>query len=234
LKPGGVMAPSQCQMMLGLCDGSEIYKDRIGFWEDIYGFDLSAMADDLYDEAIVDVVGPDTFLSKPYPVKDLILSDITPKELDFSSSFMLVSTAQRRTKINAFVLYFDTFFTARGLPIPPGTEVKLIKEGEAVLAELWPVGGKPAPQRRQSMGGRKEKITSFSTGPHSNPTHWKQTIFMLRESVTVSEGSIVVGTFMCRKSEMNARELDVEIHYSVKLDEQTPPSETTVQMYKVR
>ena len=37
LRPGGVMAPSQCRMMLGLCDGSEIYKDRIGFWEDVYG-----------------------------------------------------------------------------------------------------------------------------------------------------------------------------------------------------
>jgi protein arginine N-methyltransferase 3 len=37
LRPGGVMAPSQCQMMLALCDGSEIYKDRIGFWDDVYG-----------------------------------------------------------------------------------------------------------------------------------------------------------------------------------------------------
>ena len=37
LRPGGVMAPSQCRMMLGLCDGSEIHKDRIGFWEDVYG-----------------------------------------------------------------------------------------------------------------------------------------------------------------------------------------------------
>lgn len=47
-------------------------------------------------------------------------------------------------------------------------------------------------------------------------------------------GSIVVGTFKCRKSEMNSRELDVEIHYSVKLDEETLPNETIVQMYKVR
>lgn len=37
LRPGGVMAPSQCKMMLSLCDGSEIYKDRIGFWNDVYG-----------------------------------------------------------------------------------------------------------------------------------------------------------------------------------------------------
>jgi len=37
LRPGGVMAPSQCKMMLGLCDGGEIWKDRIGFWDDVYG-----------------------------------------------------------------------------------------------------------------------------------------------------------------------------------------------------
>lgn len=37
LKPGGVMAPSECKMVLGLCDATEIYKDRIGFWDDVYG-----------------------------------------------------------------------------------------------------------------------------------------------------------------------------------------------------
>ncbi|KAJ3518164.1 hypothetical protein NLJ89_g28 [Agrocybe chaxingu] len=234
LRPGGVMAPSQCKMMLGLCDGSEIYKDRIGFWEDVYGLDLSAMAQELYDEAIVDVVGPEALLSKPYAVKDLILSDITSRELDFSASFNLVSTVERRTKVHSFVLYFDTFFTASGLPVPPSTEVKCIKDGEVTLAELWPVGGKPAHQRRQSMGREKEKIISFSTGPHSLPTHWKQTIFMLREPFMISEESIVVGSFRCRKSETNSRELDVEIHYSVQEDESADPSETIVQMYTVR
>ena len=85
-------------------------------------------------------------------------------------------------------MYFDTFFTASGLPVSPHTEVKAIKAGEAVLAELWPVGGKPAHQRRQSMGREKDKITSFSTGPASTPTHWKQTIFILREPMIVSGG----------------------------------------------
>lgn len=33
------------------------------------GFDLSAMAEDLYGEAIVDVVGPNTIYSAPYPIK---------------------------------------------------------------------------------------------------------------------------------------------------------------------
>lgn len=37
LRTGGVMAPSQCKMMFALCDATEIYKERIGFWNDIYG-----------------------------------------------------------------------------------------------------------------------------------------------------------------------------------------------------
>ncbi|KAH6912597.1 arginine N-methyltransferase 3 [Coprinopsis sp. MPI-PUGE-AT-0042] len=232
LRPGGVMAPSQCKMMLGLCDASEIYKERIGFWDDVYGFDMSVMASDLYDEAIIDVVGPETLLSTPVTVKDLHLGDITARQLDFSSPFTLVSDAPKRTKINSLILYFDTFFTTSGNPVPPETEVKVIKEGEAVLAELWPVGGKPAPQRRQSLSSKKEKITSFSTGPQSSPTHWKQALFMLKEPFWASEGSTVTGTFYCHKSENNSRELNVEIHYSVHGD--NGPGPTIVQMYNVR
>jgi len=37
LRPGGVLAPSQCRMMLSLCEGVDIYKDRVGMWDDIYG-----------------------------------------------------------------------------------------------------------------------------------------------------------------------------------------------------
>ena len=37
LRPGGVLAPSQCRIMLSLCEGADIYKDRVGMWDDIYG-----------------------------------------------------------------------------------------------------------------------------------------------------------------------------------------------------
>ncbi|KAG6914800.1 hypothetical protein DXG01_015231 [Tephrocybe rancida] len=234
LRPGGVMAPSQCKMKFSLCDAAEIFKDRIGFWDDVYGFDLSTMAEELYDEAIVDVVGPNTLLSEPCTIKDLLLGEITARQLDFSSSFTLVSTAERRTKVNSFILYFDAFFTISGHPVPSGTDVKFVKEGDVVLAEIWPAGGKRAPQRRQSQSADRDAVTSFSTGPQSVPTHWKQTLFLLREPISVAEGSTVRGTFHCRKSEENSRELDVEIHFSVKQDSEGPASETVVQMFKVR
>ncbi|KAJ7162891.1 protein arginine N-methyltransferase [Mycena filopes] len=248
LKPGGVMAPSQCKMELALCDAGEIVKERVGFWDDVYGFDLSTMAAEIYDEAIVDVVGPETLLSAPYTVKDLHLSTITPPQLDFVAPFTLPATVQRRTKVSAFVLYFDTFFTADGLPTKDGEEVKVVREGEAVLAEVWRPrssvsegsagnegGGRPAPQRRVSSNvGKKPEVTSFSTGPQSIPTHWKQTLFLLREPVVVDEGSIVTGHFHCVKSTTNSRELDVEIHYAVRAPGAEAPGGTVVQMYKVR
>ncbi|KAJ7712993.1 protein arginine N-methyltransferase [Mycena metata] len=238
LRPEGVMAPSQCKMVLALCDAREVSKDRVDFWNDVYGFDLSTMAAELYDEAIVDVVGPETILSVPYTVKDLHLGVITPRQLDFVSSFKLVSTVERRTKVNSFILYFDTFFTVDGKPTAEGTEVKVIRTNDAVLAEVWPVGGRPAPQRRVSSDVAKSpqtaEVTSFSTGPQSIPTHWKQTLFLLREPIIVEEGSVVTGHFHCVKSQTNSRELDVEIHYAVKSEDSEAPGVTVVQMYKVR
>ena len=41
LRADGVMAPSQTQMMFALCEASELYKERIGFWSDVYGEHIS-------------------------------------------------------------------------------------------------------------------------------------------------------------------------------------------------
>ena len=121
-------------------------------------------------------------------VQDLLLSEVTPRQLDFSSVFTLESNAERRTKVNAFILYFDTFFTTTGHPVPLSADVKVIKDGDIILAEVWPVGGKSAPKRRKSHSADKDAITSFSTGPQSMSTHWKQTLFLLREPISVAEG----------------------------------------------
>lgn len=155
------------------------------------------MAHDVYNEAIVDIVAPEAMASQPFLLKDIHLKNVTSRQLDFSSPFTLVSTTAKRTKIRAFVLYFDTFFTTTGEPVPPEVPVKVTKEGDVTLAEVWPVGGKPPPQRRASVGpGLKQKedrrVTSFSTGPQSLPTHWKQTIFLLREPIQADDGAHLV------------------------------------------
>jgi len=239
LKPeGGVMAPSQCRMMFSLCEASDVYKERVGFWGDVYGFDLSAMGTNVYEDAIVDVVGPNTLSSEPVVIKDLYLNEVTSRQLDFSSSFKLVANNDQKQKIHAFVLYFDTFFAVSGEHLPDDAQVHVAAEGDPILAEVWQIGRKPHISRRMSSGDPlkkpKPKYVSFSTGPASVPTHWKQTLFLLRDPIAVHEGSIVQGTFKCRKSEGNSRELDVEIHYSVRDPEATEVPDVVVQAYKVR
>jgi type I protein arginine methyltransferase len=67
--PGGVMAPSQCRMMLALCDPEALIKQRIGFWNEVHGFDMSVMAEEVFDEAIIEVVPKECLLSTPCIVK---------------------------------------------------------------------------------------------------------------------------------------------------------------------
>ncbi|KIY52456.1 S-adenosyl-L-methionine-dependent methyltransferase [Fistulina hepatica ATCC 64428] len=241
LRPGGIMAPSQCRMMLGLSDGGDVWKNRFAFWADVYGFDLSAMADRLYEEAVVDVVGADALLSPPCAVKDLYLSTVRSRDLDFVAPFTLVSNSDRRSRVRCFVLYFDTFFDSTGAPVPADEPVAIVKRGDPVTAEVWPLGG-----RREAGKAVKpdvvhaepesiREIVSFSTGPESIPTHWKQTLFFLREPIVVEEGTTVTGSFHCRKSSTNARELDVEIHYTIKDSVDAPiTNDVVVQMFKIR
>ena len=51
----------------------------------------------------------------------------------------------------------------------------------------------------------------FSTSPFTAPTHWKQTIFYLEESMTVQPGEEIVGTFRMWPNVRNNRDLEFDI-----------------------
>ena len=57
------------------------------------------------------------------------------------------------------------------------------------------------------------KPIRFSTGPHTKYTHWKQTVFYLREVLTVEQGEQVEGTLASRPNDKHKRDLDITISY---------------------
>ena len=59
------------------------------------------------------------------------------------------------------------------------------------------------------------KPIRFSTGPHTKYTHWKQTVFYLREVLTVSEGETVRGFLSNKPNDKNKRDLDIKIDYEL-------------------
>ena len=60
------------------------------------------------------------------------------------------------------------------------------------------------------------KPIGFSTSPNVMPTHWKQTVFYLKDTLAVCEGESIVGTLECVPNKKNRRDLDIVIDYEFK------------------
>ncbi|KAJ3999280.1 S-adenosyl-L-methionine-dependent methyltransferase [Lentinula boryana] len=75
------------------------------------------------------------------------------------------------------------------------------------------------------------KKVKFSTGPHAQYTHWKQTVFYTPSTITISEGDTISGRLSCAPNQRNNRDLDISISYQSVQD----PTMTTMayKMYVV-
>ncbi|AMD22017.1 HGL323Cp [Eremothecium sinecaudum] len=60
------------------------------------------------------------------------------------------------------------------------------------------------------------KPITFSTGPHSAYTHWKQTVFYLSDDLEAESGDILEGKLVCTPNKLNGRDLDIKISYNFK------------------
>ncbi|KAJ2810159.1 hypothetical protein H4S07_002833 [Coemansia furcata] len=207
LAPGGLLAPSASYIYLTAISDEEYINDQINYWDSVYGFKMSAMkSTGLVIEADVDVVPAKSVAASRALIAEIDHGTATPAALDFSSSFTLVAT--RDATIHAFLGYFDVAFSrSQASPGPSHAELSLPVsnvDGDDSAAQvsaraLWK-------QPESSMNG-------FTTGPHGTATHWKQTVFVLREPIHAKQGDEVRGQFTCRKSTTNPRELDLDISY---------------------
>lgn len=63
------------------------------------------------------------------------------------------------------------------------------------------------------------KPIKFSTGPHTKYTHWKQTVFYLRDVLTVDAGEKIRGVLENMPNEKNRRDLDIKISYKLETED---------------
>ncbi|EDR11997.1 protein arginine N-methyltransferase [Laccaria bicolor S238N-H82] len=59
------------------------------------------------------------------------------------------------------------------------------------------------------------KKVKFSTGPHAQYTHWKQTVFYTPLTLTVNKGDNIVGKIKCAPNARNNRDLDIGFEFKV-------------------
>jgi type I protein arginine methyltransferase len=76
------------------------------------------------------------------------------------------------------------------------------------------------------------KPIRFSTGPHTKYTHWKQTVFYLREVLTVQQGEQIRGVLENKPNDKNKRDRDVKISYQLVTEDITRAAQGTCE-YKM-
>ncbi|RKU40398.1 type I protein arginine N-methyltransferase Rmt1 [Coniochaeta pulveracea] len=115
LNKDGLIFPDKATIFVaGIEDGD--YKDeKIGFWDNVYGFDYSPLKETALSEPLVDIVEMKAVVTDPTLVLTLDLYKCTTADLAFSSQFEL--TARRDDFIHALVAWFDIEFSACHKPV---------------------------------------------------------------------------------------------------------------------
>jgi len=187
LKPGGIILPDRAILTLTAIEDAEYKEDKINFWDNVYGFDMSCIKGIAMQEPLVDIVDPNQVIAGTCPLLTIDINTVKESDLSFKVPFRLV--ANRDDYCHAFVAAFDIEFA------------------------------------------RTHKKIFFSTGPHAPYTHWKQTVFYLKEVISIKKGEEITGEFECKPNAKNPRDLDIVISYKFQGEHDTI---NTTQAYFLR
>lgn len=108
LAKGGSVYPDICTISLVAVSDTNKHADRIAFWDDVYGFNMSCMKKAVIPEAVVEVLDPKTLISDPCSIKHIDCHTTSVSDLEFSSDFTLKIT--KTSLCTAIAGYFDIYF----------------------------------------------------------------------------------------------------------------------------
>ncbi|KAI9696087.1 MAG: hypothetical protein M1836_005918 [Candelina mexicana] len=194
LAPNGLMVPSHINLHLAPLTDSDYITDHISFWNSVYGFKMSSMLANIYDDVLIRHLTPNLLASAPTAFNQLPLHSVTTDDLTFAKRFS-VELNQDIESLDGWVIWFDTFFlSSREDSVPVGAR-----------AEEWVKQG--------------HKGVAFTTGPGGPETHWRQGVLLVdhgkKRPEPLSKGQVIDGEVGYKKHEDNARELDIEISWNV-------------------
>jgi protein arginine N-methyltransferase 1 len=109
LKPDGLMFPDRATLYVCAIEDRQYKDDKINWWDDVYGFDMSCIRKVAISEPLVDVVDPKQVVTSSCVVKDVDLYTVKVEDLAFTNPFHL--TVRRNDYVQAFVSYFSVEFT---------------------------------------------------------------------------------------------------------------------------
>ncbi|KYQ99669.1 protein arginine methyltransferase [Tieghemostelium lacteum] len=115
LAPGGIILPDKASLHITAIEDGDYKEDKIEYWNNVYGFDMSCIRELALLEPLVDVVQPKMLVTNDCCILNVDIMTITKDELKFNSNFKL--KAIRDDLLHAFVVYFDIEFSKGLRPV---------------------------------------------------------------------------------------------------------------------
>lgn len=109
LKPGGLLFPDRCSLFITAIEDRQYKDEKINWWDDVYGFDMSSIRKVAISEPLVDVVDPKQVVTNACLVKEVDLYTVQKVDLEFSAPFHL--QVRRNDYVQALVTFFNVEFT---------------------------------------------------------------------------------------------------------------------------
>jgi len=105
LAPGGIMMPDKATMYIVGIEDAEYKEDKINFWENVYGFNMSCIKKLAMQEPLVDTVDANQVMTSGAKLITIDIQTCKIEDLAFTVPFRF--TASRDDFCHAFVVYFD-------------------------------------------------------------------------------------------------------------------------------
>jgi len=115
LAPDGAIFPDKASLFLCAIEDQEYRDDKINFWDNVYGFDMSCIKNIALTEPLVDCCEASQIISNSYRILDVDIYTVTKEELDFACKCQL--RVARNDYIHALVAYFTVDFSKSHKPI---------------------------------------------------------------------------------------------------------------------
>lgn len=110
LVEGGHMFPDKASLHITAIEDRDYKEDKVNWWSNVYGFDMSCIRDVALTEPLVDSVDGKSIVANSSLIKEIDICTMKIEDLSFSSPFHL--QVKRNDYVHAFVTYFDIEFSA--------------------------------------------------------------------------------------------------------------------------
>ena len=108
LKKDGLVFPDRAVMKICAIEDGDYRKEKIDFWDNVYGFDMKCIKQTALLEPLVDTVENDAVITNQSELYNIDIRTVKVEELAFKKDFKIVFN--RDDTCHAIVVHFDTIF----------------------------------------------------------------------------------------------------------------------------